>query len=166
MRLLTSRRTRRADARGVTLIELMVALAVLAVLATTAAPFFGDYVVNSRLREAGNLLLTETLMAQSEAIKRNTTVRLSTAGSTVQQIDMTDPATPVVLRTRTLPSSVTAPTATIDFAGEGRPAPFGTAASLDLALAGTTCSTELRCPGLRVDAGGAIRLCGNYQVSC
>jgi len=30
----------------------------------------------------------------------------------------------------------------------------------------TTCSTELRCPGLRVDAGGAMRLCGNHLDSC
>jgi hypothetical protein len=48
-------------------------------LLASAAPFFGDMVVNSRLREAGNLLLTETLMAQSEAIKRNTRATVSTS---------------------------------------------------------------------------------------
>ena len=134
----------RSRARGMTLIELMVGLAVMAVLATAAAPFLGDMVANSRLREAGNLLFGETLLP----------------------LDMTVPATPAVLRARTLPGAVQAPAKTFDFGPEGRPAPFGTAVSVNLAAAGATCSDDLRCPGLRVDAGGAVRLCGNYQVSC
>jgi type IV fimbrial biogenesis protein FimT len=159
-------RSRLSGARGVTLIELMVGLAVLAVLVATAAPYMGDMVINSRLRESGNLLFSEALMAQSEAVKRNTTVRVSTNGASVQVLDMTTPGAPVVLRSRTLTNSVTAPVATFDFGPEGRPAPFGTAVSMNLSISGTTCSTELRCPGLRVDAGGAMRLCGNYQVNC
>jgi type IV fimbrial biogenesis protein FimT len=160
---------RRAGARrqqGVTLIELMVGLAVLAILVATAAPFMGDMVVNSRLRESGNLLFGESLIAQSEAIKRNTTVRVSTAGNSVQVLDMTVPATPVVLRQRNMTGNVVAPTTTFDLGPEGRPMPFGTAVSINLSMTGPSCSTELRCPGLRVDAGGAIRLCGNHQVSC
>ena len=156
----------KSRSRGMTLIELMVGLAVMAVLATAAAPFLGDMVANSRLREAGNLLFGETLLAQSEAIKRNTTVRVSTNGSSVQTLDMTVPATPVVLRARTLPGAVQAPAKTFDFGPAGRPAPFGTAVSVNLAAASATCSDDLRCPGLRVDAGGAVRLCGNYLVSC
>lgn len=156
----------RAQSRGVTLIELMVGIAILAVLAAAAGPFFGDYITNSRLREGGNLLLTEALIAQSEAIKRNTQVQLSTNGSVVQVLDITVPATPVVLRERTMPNAVAAATTTLTFGGEGRPTPFGTAGSINLSISGITCSTDYRCPGLRVDAGGAVRLCGNYQVSC
>ncbi len=163
MRRLTTPRPR--GQRGMTLVELMVALTVMGLLLASAAPFFGDYITNSRLREGGNLVLTETLMAQSEAIKRNTTIRLSTSTDLVRVLDMTDPLAPVVLRERTLAGGVTAPTATVDFGSEGRPMPFGTAFSLNLSLPGTTCSGDLRCPGLRVDAGGAIRLCGN-QLSC
>lgn len=155
-----------ASARGVTLIELMVALAVLAVLVAAGVPFMGDMVVNSRLRESGNLLFTEALVAQSEAIKRNTTVRVSTNGSAVQVHDMTDPSTPVLLRERTLPDGVTLPVATFSLGTDGRPAPFGTAVSINLGLASGTCSADLRCPGLRVDAGGAARLCPDHQVSC
>lgn len=152
--------------RGMTLVELMVGIAVMAILATAAAPYLGDYVINSRLREAGNLLFTETLIAQSEAVKRNTTVRVTTSGATVQVLDMTVPATPVVLRTRTLTQSVLAPDATFDFGPEGRPAPFGTSVALNLSMTGITCSSDQRCPGLRVDAGGAMRLCANHQVNC
>ena len=155
-----------ARQRGMTLVELMVGIAVLAILAATAAPYMGDFIVNSRLRESGNLLFTEAMMAQSEAVKRNTTVRVSTNGASVQVLDMTVPASPVVLRSRTLTGTVTAPVTTFDFGPEGRPAPFGTAVAVNLSMTGVTCSSELRCPGLRVDAGGAIRLCGNHQVSC
>lgn len=150
-----------------TLIELLVAIAVLAVLVAAGAPFFGDMIVNARLREAGNVLLAETLMAQSEAVKRNGTVRVSTNASTVQVIDVTVPAAPVVLRTRTLVQSVAAPAATFDFSSDGRPTPFGTAVALNLSLSGALCSSDVRCPGLRVEAGGAVRLCGNHlEASC
>lgn len=158
------RLTRRA--RGMTLVELMVALAVSAILLTAAAPYFGDYIVNARLREAGNLVLTEALMAQSEAVKRNNTVRLVSAGTVVRVQDLRVPDAPVLLRERTLPGNVSGSVITVDFGSEGRPTPFGTAAAVDFSATGVVCSSELRCPGLRVDAGGAIRLCANHQVNC
>ena len=113
-------------AHGLTLVELMVGIGIAAILMMASAPFFGDYIRNSRLREAGNALLSEALFAQSEAIKLNATVRLSTSGATVQVIDRTDPLAEVVLRERTLAGNVTAPVATIDYGSEGRPLPFGT----------------------------------------
>lgn len=156
----------RRHLRGLTLVELMVGLTIMAILLTAAVPFMGDMVLNSRLREGGNLLFSETLMAQSEAIKRNSTVRVSVNGALVQVIDLSVPAVPVVLRERTLPGNVTAPVTSFDFGPEGRPAPFGTAVSVNLSMTGQTCSDDLRCPGLRIDAGGAARLCGNIQSGC
>jgi type IV fimbrial biogenesis protein FimT len=152
--------------RGLTLVEMMVGLTIGGFLVMSAAPYFSDYVTNSRLRDGGNLLFAETLLAQSEAVKRNTTVRLETNGTAILIIDRTTPGTPVTLRTRTLTGNVSAPAATIDFGSEGRPVPFGTAGAVDLTMAGITCSSDFRCPGLRVDAGGAVRLCGNNLASC
>ena len=151
--------------RGLTLVELMVGLTIGAFLLMAAAPFFGDYLRNSRLREAGNALLSEALFAQSEAIKRNSTVRLSTDGATLQVIDRGTGAD-VLLRERTLSGNVAAPAATLDFGTEGRPVPFGSSGAINLSMSGATCSDDTRCPGLRVDAGGATRLCGNYQSGC
>lgn len=152
--------------RGLTLIELMVGIGIGAFLLAVGAPMFTDYIANSRLREGGHTLYTEALIAQSEAIKRNTTIRLSTNGASVQVIDRTDPANPVVLRQQTLAGNVAIEVDTLDFGGEGRPSPFGTAFAVDLSTPAAACSNEIRCPGLRIDAGGAIRLCPNHAVNC
>lgn len=152
--------------RGLTIVELMVGLAIFAFLAVSAAPFFTDFTNNARLRENGNLLYAEALAAQSEAVKRNATVRLSTDGATVQVIDRSDPANPVVVRDRLLGGGITASVASVDFGSEGRPLPFGTEGAVDLSTAAGSCSEELRCPGLRIDAGGGIRLCGNRLSGC
>jgi type IV fimbrial biogenesis protein FimT len=62
--------------RGVTLIELMVALSVLAVLLYIATPSFRDAGLPSQLRAIANNIVAATQIARSEAIKRNTTVAL------------------------------------------------------------------------------------------
>ncbi|MDP1532583.1 MAG: GspH/FimT family pseudopilin [Rubrivivax sp.] len=155
-----------ARQRGLTLVELMVGLGIAAFLALSAAPHLADYATNSRLREAGNLLYSEALLAQSEAIKRNRPVRLASNGSTVQVLDIADPANPVQLRERTLPGNVSTANAALAFGSEGRPVPFGTSAAINLSISGITCSSDQRCPGLRVDAGGAIRLCANHLDNC
>jgi type IV fimbrial biogenesis protein FimT len=90
---------------------------------------------------------------------------VSTNGAAVQVLDMTDPLNPVVMRERALSQGVTASTTTVDFGSEGRPVPFGTPGSIDISMSGITCSSDVRCPGLRVDAGGAVRLCGD-RTSC
>jgi type IV fimbrial biogenesis protein FimT len=152
--------------RGLTLIELMVGLTIGALLLVMGVPFFGDYVRNARLRESGNALLSEALYAQSEAIKRNSAVRLSSNGATLQVIDRADVNNEVVLRERSLATDVSAEVATVDFGSEGRPLPFGTSGSINLSMAGHACSDDTRCPGLRIDAGGATRLCGNHLHDC
>jgi type IV fimbrial biogenesis protein FimT len=151
-------------AHGLTLIELAVTMAISAILVGMAAPYFGEFVSNSRLREGGNMLMSEALFAQSEAIKRNGSIRLAVAGDTISIIDMA-PAVPVTLRSRTLATGLTATTVNVNFGSNGMLVPFGTDAAVDLGMSGITCSSEQRCPGLRIDAGGGVRLCGNH-LSC
>jgi len=153
--------------RGLTLIELMATLAIVAILLGMAVPYLSDYITNARLREGGNALLGEALYAQAEAIKRNATTRLAVSGSTVTVRDMSsggDDGT--LLRTRLLSENVGVANAVqVDFGSRGTPLPFGTAVAIDLLKTGVTCSAELRCPGLRIDGGGGVRLCGN-QLDC
>jgi type IV fimbrial biogenesis protein FimT len=155
---------RQLKQRGLTLIEVMVAFAIASMLALAAVPFFSDYGINSRLREAGNLLYGEALFAQSEAIKRNRTIRISTAGTTITVADASDAANPITLRTREMGNGVTTATGSINFSSTGWPTPLA-AVSINLSHSTSTCDDDHRCPGLRVEAGGAIRLCGNKN-SC
>lgn len=159
--------------RGLTLVELMIALAISAVLALAAAPYLGDYVANSRLREGGNTLLAQTLLAQSEARKRNVPVRLRVEGNSIRTLDISAGDDGVLLSEQTLASPLAAATPTsIDFGSDGRLRPPGVGLpapdvlGVNLVLTGSTCSADRRCPGLRVDAGGAIRLCGDSTQSC
>jgi type IV fimbrial biogenesis protein FimT len=172
MRHLTPSLPYQTARRGLTLIELMVTVTIAGLLLVAAAPSFSEYTNNSRLREGGVTLQTESLFAQSEAIKRNRIVRLSTSGSTIQVLEAQDAAATTLLRERTLAGGVAMATATVDFTPRGYPVNRAVtpsvdfaSASIDLSLAGVTCSSDQRCPGLRVDAGGGIRLCGN-KLSC
>jgi len=63
--------------RGVTLVELVVALAVVAILATIAMPNLATTLANQRLRAAGTDLVSALMIARSEAIKRNAQVEVA-----------------------------------------------------------------------------------------
>lgn len=67
--------------RGVTLVELMIALAVLGVLAAAGVPAMRDLLVAGRTRSAASDLFESMLFARSEAIKRNAEVRVVPSGS-------------------------------------------------------------------------------------
>lgn len=60
--------------KGFTLIELMITVAVLAVLVTLAAPSFSEIIASQRIRAAASSLYDTVLLARSEAIKRNTKI--------------------------------------------------------------------------------------------
>ncbi|MFN0182199.1 MAG: Tfp pilus assembly protein FimT/FimU [Aquabacterium sp.] len=151
---------------GLTLVELLIGVAIAALLLALGAPYYGDYIINSRLREGGTAVLTETMYVRSEAIKRNGTVRLAIDGANMTVTDFSADANGVIVRQTRLAEGINAGSVTIDFGARGTPIPFGTASETNLSYAGTTCSATFRCPGLRVDGAGGIRLCGNHLSSC
>lgn len=62
--------------RGVTLVELMVTISVLAILLAIAVPSFTEIILSSRLRSHANDFVATAILARGEAIKRNTVVTL------------------------------------------------------------------------------------------
>lgn len=62
---------RRSGTSGFTVIEMMIAIALLAVILTTAVPALGRLFEQQRLTAAANHLVTHLQFARSEAIKRN-----------------------------------------------------------------------------------------------
>lgn len=73
----------RISKRGFTLIELMVTVAVLAILVTVAIPNFQTFLMNSRMASQANDVITALNLARSEAVKRaaNVTVCASSNGT-------------------------------------------------------------------------------------
>ena len=69
--------------RGFTLVELMVVVALVAVLAALAAPSMRGYASQQRVKNASLDLMNTLLQARSEAVKRNDTVNVTplTAGN-------------------------------------------------------------------------------------
>lgn len=65
---------------GFTLIELVVSIAVMAVLATLAVPSFQRFVEAQRLRTSAFGLVSDLTLARSEAVKRGTPVELIPVG--------------------------------------------------------------------------------------
>lgn len=63
-----------SDARGFTLIELMVTVTLLAILLALAAPGFGTWLNNTRVRTVSDALQNGVRQAQAEAVRRNRTV--------------------------------------------------------------------------------------------
>lgn len=66
---------------GVGLVEILIAIAILALVSLAAAPQLIDYIQNRRLYNSLNEFQSAVTLARSEAIRRNTSVRLSSINS-------------------------------------------------------------------------------------
>jgi type IV fimbrial biogenesis protein FimT len=69
--------------RGFTLIELMIVIALVAVIAALAAPSFGDMIKMQRLRGISSQLATDLSFARSEAVSRGSYVQVRVQSDTV-----------------------------------------------------------------------------------
>lgn len=67
---------------GFTLIELMITLAVAAIMLTVAIPSFSNFVKDNRLTSQANTFVASLNLARSEAIKRGTRVYITSNNGT------------------------------------------------------------------------------------
>jgi type IV fimbrial biogenesis protein FimT len=73
---------RRASLRGMTLIELMVVVSVIAFLLVAVGPSIGAWMRNLQVRSAAESVQNGLQLARAEAIRRNLTVRFSLVSDT------------------------------------------------------------------------------------
>lgn len=83
----------RRDHAGVTLVELMVTLAVIAIGATLAAPGFSQMIANYKVRGAADSILNGLNYARTEALRRNSAVSFSlTPGGSGWAVNLVSPS--------------------------------------------------------------------------
>lgn len=68
--------------KGFTLVEMMITLAIAAILLTVAVPSFQAFIENNRLATNANNFISMLQYAKSEAVKRNATVSLCAGNPT------------------------------------------------------------------------------------
>lgn len=138
--------------RGFTLIELMVALVVVAILAVVAAPAFGEYFAAQRVKSAAEELLADLQFARMESVQKNADIRLSMNGT-----GYTITRGAATVKTVTLGSGTTVPsgsTMQVDFDEVRGTASLTNGPSVTIANAGT--SRTLR---VAVNTMGRVNIC-------
>lgn len=80
----------RTSQHGLTLIEIMIGLVLLAILTTLAVPAYQTWIHNSQIRNAAEGILNGLQLARGEALQRNTSVRMImgfTSGWTIETVN-------------------------------------------------------------------------------
>lgn len=129
----------RARPQGFTLLELMITLAVVAILAALATPSFTGVVNSNRLTSQANELVAGIQTARSEALRRNRRITLcrSTDGATcaaaagewnawLVAVPGTNPLEIIQRATLKAPLELTAGVANVDFRPDGLARDAGT----------------------------------------
>jgi len=153
---------------GFTLIELMVAIAILAILLLIALPNFAVWMQNTQIRTAGEAVLNGMQLARAEAIRRNVSVELGMDVSSGWTVRVS--GTPEVIQSRLAGEGSAAALVTITPVGATKITfnGFGSIAANDDATP-TITEIKIDSPSIAaadsrelcvlVRAGGTVRMC-------
>jgi len=87
---------------GMTLIELMIGIVLLAILLALGAPTFFRWTQNSQIRNAAEAIQNGLTLARAEAVRRNTTVRFQLVTTTTASCALSPTGTNWVVNVPTL----------------------------------------------------------------
>lgn len=140
--------------RGFTLVELMIAIALLAILVGIALPFYQDTIADQRNRTAANELHSALVLARSEAVKRNAQITLSPVGTWAVGWRIASPvAGQPDLLNHSLASGIVVTSAAVSvvFGASGR-----VNAPVEFELTSDTNANAVRCLSLGVDGRASV----------
>ena len=109
--------------RGFTIIELMIAVAILAILVTIAAPSLSDLVRDQRVKTSTFDVFASLTFARSEAIKRNANVDIVPTGADWAlgwRVQVQSDSTVLKRQDPLTAMSITGPAGTITYRRDGR----------------------------------------------
>ena len=164
---------RRATQGGISLIEIMVAVAIIGVVMAMGMPMFSTWIQNTQIRSAAEAIHSGLQVARNEAIRRNAAVqfKLDNGTNTQWRVNMFDDPDGTPLQSRAAEEgSINATIArtpgdadTVTFSALGRVVPNADASSLltmvevdNLLIPAVADRRTLR---IIIPTGGAIRLC-------
>lgn len=166
---------------GFTLIELMVAITILAILLFIALPNFAVWMQNTQIRTAGEAVLNGMQLARAEAIRRNVNVelRMDASSGWTACVAGTGPAcvagTPEFIQSRLAAEGSAAALVTVTPAGANT-VTFNSFGSVATNADGTAAVTEIKIDSpaiaaadsrelcILVRAGGNVRMCDPQVV--
>jgi type IV fimbrial biogenesis protein FimT len=152
--------------RGFNLIELMIAVTVLAILLFLGLPEYREWIQNTQVRTSAESVLNGLQLARAEAVKRNTPVTFTVDGN---NWTVTVAGSGEVVQARSgkegsANALIGASQAAVTFNGLGRITPVP-AAEVQFNITnptGGTCQTaggQMRCLRVTASLGGQIRMC-------
>jgi type IV fimbrial biogenesis protein FimT len=143
-------RRSRAAARGFTITETMVTLAVLVILIGLATPSFREIILSQGVKTASFDVFSGLVLARSEAVTRNTTVTIAPSGGNWSEgWTISDSSGEVVKRQDRMPQVIISGPGSVTYNGAGRVTTGGTSISL---MANGGRAPHARC--IRIDLSG------------
>ena len=139
-----------ASARGFTITETMVTVAVLVILVGLATPSFREIILAQGVKTASFDVFSGLILARSEAVTRNTTVTVAPSGGNWSDgWTISDSGGEVVKRQDRMPQVIISGPSSVTYNGAGRVTTGGTSISL---MANGGRATYARC--ISIDLSG------------
>lgn len=141
---------------GFTLIELVITIAIAAILIFAALPSFTAWIQNTQIRTAGEGILSGLQLARTEALRRNTNVELRMDAASGWTVSL--PGTGEVVQTRIAQEGSTNATVIASPAGADK-VTFSGFGRVTGNNDGTAVITDIRIDNLTIPAADRRRLC-------